>query len=185
MPKSSSNKQVLNELNTQLSKLKGELQSAKKTAGIDEYLNVTIKANQARFERIHTPGSKDKGVGEFYIELEITAKQTDLYIPISIASGKKTTGFMYRIEGTGTGQIDSASASWRGDAVTEVTLGTLFYAKIPASKTGTFIIKSTIRGNIRKTYTIVISRINYKLNLNDGRYRQYTKEITSDRIIFQ
>lgn len=98
--------------------------------------------------------------------------------------GKKVAGFMYQIEGTAFGTIVTAEVRARGSGVSQVTLGTLRYAKIPAGKTVSFEIRTTIRGELRKTYKIVFTRLNYKLNLSETRYRQYLKEIHSDSVAF-
>jgi hypothetical protein len=91
---------------------------------------------------------------------------------------------MYQIEGTAEGSISVAGVRARGDGVSLVTLGTLIYAKIPAGKTASFEIRATIRGMFGKTYKIIFTRINYKLNLTDARYQQYLKEIRSESVRF-
>ena len=185
MEKSSvSKKQLLKELDGQLKKLQGELVVVQKITGIDEYIQVKVKKDQARFERVRIEDGADKGIGKFFIQIDITAKLENVFIPISIASGKKATGFIYQIEGTAEGSIATANATCRGEGVTQVTLGTLLYAKIPPGKTASFRIQATIRGKIGKTYKITINRINYKLNLSDARYKQYIKEIVSDSVKF-
>lgn len=114
--------------------------------------------------------------------IDIKAKKENVFIPINIASGKKTTGFMYQIEGTAEGQITSASVECRGEGVLQVTVGTILYTKIPQGKTATFRIQASVRGQMSKTYNIVINRINYKLAVTDGRYRQYIKPIPTDSV---
>lgn len=178
------NKQLLKELTAQLKNLQAELVTAHKAEGKDAYIDVKVKKNQARFERIKTKGEDDKAIGKFYIEIDIIAKQETVYIPISIASGKKTAGFMYQIEGTAPGAIANAEVTPRGEGVTQVTLGTLLYAKIPPGKTASFQIRAIIRGKLAKTYKIVFTRLNYKLSLTDARYQQYLKEITTDSVTF-
>ena len=91
---------------------------------------------------------------------------------------------MYQIEGTGEGIITTADVTVRGEGISQVTLGTLLYAKIPVGNTATFRIQTTIRGKIGKSYKIIINRINYKLTLQDPRYQQYIKEIVSDSVKF-
>lgn len=185
MPKTSpTQKQKLKTLNTQLKSLQGELVTAKKLEGIDDYILLKVQKDKARFERIKTKGEADKGVGLFFIKIDIKAKAVDVFIPLSIASGKKVTGFMYQIEGTAEGGIATANVTCRGDGVTQVTVGTLLYAKIPAGKTATFRIQASIKGKIGKTYKIIINRINYKLALAETRYTQYIKEIISDTVKF-
>ena len=174
----------LKELNAQLKRLQGELVEAHKREGKDAYIAVKVKKNQARFERIKQKGEADKAIGKFYIEITITAKQDAVFIPISIASGKKVAGFMYQIEGTAEGSLATADIETHGEGVSQVTLGTLRYAKIPAGTTASFQIRATIRGRVGKTYKIVFARLNYKLNLTDARYQQYLKEIHSESVKF-
>ncbi len=178
------NKKLLKTLNAELKRLQGELVEANKLEGKDAFIGVKVKKNQARFLRIKQKGEDDKAIGKFYIEIDITAKQENVFIPLSIASGKKTAGFMYQIEGTAEGTIATADIKIRGEGVSQVTLGTLLFAKIPTSKTASFQIQATIRGKIGKTYKIVFTRLNYKLKLTDARYEQYLKEIHSESVKF-
>jgi hypothetical protein len=184
MEKTSTNKQLLKELQAQLKNLQAELVAANKLEGIDAYITVNVDTNQARFQRIKKKDAEDKAVGNFLLELLVTAKQQPIFIPLSIASGKKPTGFIYQIEGTAEGVLAGATITCRGDTVTQVTVGTLLYAKIPTRETASFRIQASIRGKFGKTYKIIISRINYKLTLSDARYQQYLKEIISDTIKF-
>ena len=182
MAKTPQGKQMLKDLSTQLKRLEEELVIANKAEGKDEYITVKLGKDQARFERVKVEGEKDKAFGKFHIMIEVTSKNSDVFLPLSIASGKKPTGFIYQIEGTAEGVITTADVTVRGDGVSQVTLGTLLYAKIPAGKTATFRIQTTIRGKAAKTYKIIINRINYKLTLTDARYQQYLKPIVSDSV---
>lgn len=181
---STDNKKLLKELNAKLKKLQAELIEANKLEGKDSYINLVIKKNQARFERIKKKDTDDKAIGKFYIHIDISAKQVPVFIPLSIASGKKVAGFMYQIEGTAEGRIATATIKTRGEGVSQVTLGTLLYAKIPTGKTASFIIQTTIQGSFGKVYKIVFARLNYKLHLTDTRYQQYLKEIHSESAKF-
>jgi hypothetical protein len=169
-------------LNADLKILQAKLVEANKLEGKDAYIDVKVKKNQARFEKIKQKGLEDKVVGKFYLQIDVTAKAGEVFIPISIASGKKTAGFMYQIEGIAEGSLANAEVKVRGDGVTQVTVGTLLYAKIPAGKTASFEIRAAIRGKSGKAYKIVFTRLNYKLNLADARYQQYLKEIHSDGV---
>ncbi len=171
-------------LQTELKVLQEKLVEAHKLEGKDSYIDVRVTKNQAHFEKRVQNDNVVQTLGKFYIEIDITAKQGTIYIPLSIASGKKTAGFMYQIEGTAPGSISTASVKVRGEGVSQVTLGTLLYAKIPATTTASFQIKATIRGTFKKRYKIVFTRLNYKLQLTDARYRQYLKEIHSDNVLF-
>jgi hypothetical protein len=176
------NKKLLKQLNADLKILQAKLVEANKLEGKDAFIDLKIKKNQARFEKIKVKGVEDKSFGKFYLELQIAAKQADVFIPISIASGKKTAGFMYQIEGTAEGSLANADVKVRGEGVSQVTVGTLLYAKIPAGKNASFEIRAAIRGKSGKAYKIVFTRLNYKLNLADARYQQYLKEIHSDSV---
>lgn len=178
------NKKLLKELNVELKRRQAELLMINKFEGKDAYIDVKISKNQARFEKNRKNDSTDTAVGKFFMELAITAKQAEVFIPISIASGKKTAGFMYQIEGTAEGQIATTGSKVRGERISQVTLGTLLYAKIPTGKTASFQIQATIRGGLGKRYKIVFTRLNYKLHLTDARYQQYLKEIHSDSVTF-
>jgi hypothetical protein len=185
MKKSSSQptKQI-NNLTKEVSKLQAELAMVLKANGVDEYIAVKLHKNQARFERTKRKGEPDTAAGHYLMTLDITAKKQTVYVPLSIASGKKPTGFSYQIEGTGEGMIARADVECRGEGVTQVTLGTIVYAKIPTGKVGTFRIMVTIRGKLGKLYKLFIYRINYKLLVTDVRYQQYLKEIHSKSIKF-
>lgn len=177
-------KRLLKEANAELKKLQAQLVVAKKAEGIDDYITPKVKKSQARYEVTRKNGEPDKGVGKFFLQINITAKKETVYIPLSIASGKKVAGFMYLIEGTGEGLITTAEVDSRGEGVTQVTIGTLLFAKIPPGVTSEFRIQATVRGKKGKTYTITINRINYKLDLTDARYQQYLKQIVSDSVKF-
>jgi hypothetical protein len=177
-----SKKKTLSQLQGELKRLQAALLEAQKKEGKNQNIEVKVQLNQARSDVVKQKAGEDKRFAKFYLEIRVTAKGTDVYIPISIASGKKTAGFMYRIEGTAPGSIVETAIKVRGERVTHVTLGTLLYAKIPAGKTASFQIKATTRGKSRETYGIVIFRLNYKLELNAQRYQQYLKEIVSDSV---
>jgi hypothetical protein len=179
------NKKLLKDLNAQIKVLQAKLVEANKKEGKDAYIEVKVKKNQGRFERIKQKGKEDKEEGRFYIELSITAKDADVYIPLSIASGKKTAGFMYQIEGSGEGGLLNAGVEVRGEGVTMVTVGTIIYAKVLAKKTGSFEIRAAIKGEKGKSYKLVFTRLNYKRNITDARYEQYLKEIHGEKVVFK
>jgi hypothetical protein len=105
--------------------------------------------------------------------LDVTSKQGEVYVPLSIASGKKVTGFVYQIEGTGVGSLATADVEGKGAGVTQVTLGTLRYAKILQEKTASFRIQVDMKGKIGKEYSVLIHQINYKLSASDARYKKF------------
>jgi len=180
------NKKLLKDLTAQLKELQTKLAHALKLEGKDANIEVKITKNYARYRKIVTKRREvpDVPAGQFYLTLEITAKQGTVFIPLSIASGRKTAGFMYQIEGTAEGTIDTASVEVKGDGVTQVTVGTLLFAKIPTGKTARFTLELMIRGALKKKYKIVITRLNYKLALTETRYQQYLKELHSDDLTF-
>ena len=149
---------------------------------VAEALNVRIQKSQTRFKRVRNPEGPDIGIGNFFLLIDITASLEDIYIPLSIASGKKTTGFVYQIEGTAQGSISTTDISCSGKGVTQVTLGTILYAKIPKGMTATFRIVIEIRGRMNNSYAIGINRIHYKYNPSDARYEKYLKEIRSTNL---
>lgn len=181
---SAANKKLLKDLHAQLKVLQAKLVEANKLEGKDVYIDVKVKKNQARFQRVKQKGVEDKAVGKFYLEIDMTAKQAEVFVPVSVASGKKTAGFMYQIEGTAPGSIVTTDVKVRGEGVSQVTVGTLLYAKIPTGKIASFQIQAEIRGSFGKRYKIVFTRLNYKLALKDARYQQYLKEISSDSVSF-
>lgn len=114
-----------------------------------------------------------RGQGQFDLSLDVTCLQEAVYIPLSLASGKKSTGFIYQIEGTAEGAISTADIVCHGEGVTQITLGTLRYVKIPTGKTADFRFTFLIEGDYGKEYKIVINRINYKLDPRDARYKKF------------
>jgi hypothetical protein len=148
-------------------------------------LKVRIQKSQARYTRVRDPKGPDAGIGEFFLLLDITAVHKTLYIPISIASGKKPTGFIYHIEGTAAGAISTTDISCSGAGVQQITLGTIRYAKIPAGKTATFRIQVEMAGKVGKAYSIVINTINYKFDPSDARYAKYQEPIASKTATFR
>jgi hypothetical protein len=141
--------------------------------------------SKADFVRTRNPNGPDQGTGTFLLELAITPAAATIYLPISIASGKKATGFVYQIEGTAAGTIDTTEITCHGDGVTKITLGTLLYAKIPVGTTATFRFLITIGGKIGKEYTVVINRINYKLHPTDARYTRFDTELRTKTLKFR
>ena len=123
--------------------------------------------------------------GQFNLNLTVIALQGTVYIPTSLASGKKPTGFVYEIEGTGEGNISTASISCSGEDITQVTFGTLQYTKIPQGRTATFQMVISIEGSWGHSYRIIINRINYKFNLTDARYKRFDTSISTNELTFR
>jgi hypothetical protein len=150
----------------------------------DEHINIKVQKSQSRFKRVKNTDGADQGIGNYFLALDITAKKETIYLPISIASGKKPTGFVYQIEGTSEGKIVTTDISCRGEGITQIRIGTVLYCKIPVGVTALFRIQNEIKGKIGKTYKIVITRLNYKLDPNAARYKQFITEINSDNLRF-
>lgn len=147
-------------------------------------ITVKVQKKQARFKRIREVSGPDVGAGEFFLLIEVTAGKEAVYVPLSIASGKKPTGFVYQIEGSKEGALVTTDLSCSGASITKVTLGTLLYAKIPAAKTATFRILIEIRGKIGGEYGVVINRMHYKFDPSDARYQKFESEIPSKFLKF-
>lgn len=156
-----------------------------KKAAFNGVLEVRVQKSQGRHKRIRDPQGPDSGIGEFFLLVDVTAQEKTAYIPISIASGKKPTGFVYQIEGTAPGAISTTDISCSGTGVTQITSGTILYAKIPKGKTATFRVLVEMRGKAGKEYTILIERINYKFDPGDARYQKFEEEIRSKTLVFK
>lgn len=91
---------------------------------------------------------------------------------------------MYQIEGGAAGSIIGTEMKVRGEGVSQLTVGTLLFAKIPTGSTASFQIQVSITGSFGKTYKIVFTRLNYKRKLTEQRYQQYLKELHSDTVKF-
>lgn len=151
----------------------------------DGHIYCTIEKSQVRFKKVRDSEGGDTLLGEFFILLNILALQETVYVPISIASGKKPTGLVYHIEGTAEGKLSTTNISCRGEGVSSVTLGTLLYAKIPPTKTATLRILIEMRGKPGKEYKIVINRINYKLDASDARYKKFETSLGTETLKFR
>jgi hypothetical protein len=182
MSKPLSNQEKIKQLKKQINELQVQLEEAKKREGLDPNIEVKIHKNQARTEAVRPVGQHQKTFGHFFIELSITAEQAPVFVPISIASGKKTAGFMYHIEGSAESSLAGASIGVRGTRVTQVKLGTLLFARIPAGVSARFRLRAKIRGKEDEQYQLVISRLNYKLDLAQTRYHRYLKPINSKTV---
>lgn len=152
--------------------------------GIDGLVHARIDKASERFTRIRVPRAQDAGIGEFFFLVHLTALQGTVYVPVSIASGKKPTGFIYQIEGTAPGSIVKTTISCSGDAVTQITVGTILYAKIPAGMTGIFRILVEMKGTVPHSYRIVTTTLNYKLDPSDARYKKLAMTLSSGILKF-
>ncbi len=142
---------------------------------------ILVKVREAKesTRRIPNPDGPDPVLGKFWFIIDIKAPVRDLYVPVSIASGKKPTGFSYQIEGTVPGAIKSTDIECRGEGITQITHGTILYCKIPAGLTATFKIRVEMRGALSKAYRILIYQIQYKHNPTDARYQKLPQDIRS------
>ncbi|MFM2374344.1 MAG: hypothetical protein RLZZ234_339 [Candidatus Parcubacteria bacterium] len=150
---------------------------------ITDALKVKVTKKGERFTRVKNPNGPDSAVAEFFLLVDITPTSSTIYIPLSIASGKKPTGFVYQIEGTKQATIMGADISCKGSGVTQIALGTLRYAKIPKGTKATFRIHVEVAAFMHHTYHITLNRINYKHDPSDARYKHYDEGIESGTLI--
>lgn len=145
----------------------------------DGSIKVELESTGSRFNkpRVSDAANKDVGSGKFFLSLNVTALTSSVYVPISIASGKKTVGFIYQIEGTAAGEISSTEITCSGDEVTKLTVGTLLFAKIPVGKTAGFRMEIDINGQLKKEYRIIVNQVSYKLDPKDTRYKKLDVEL--------
>lgn len=147
-------------------------------------ISVRLEKTNGHFRKVHVRGGEDIGTGMFMLLLDITALNRDVFIPISIASGKKPTGFVYEIEGTKEGMISTTEIKCEGDDISQITLGTILYCKIPATKTGTFRIIVETQGKLGGEYKVVVNRIDYKYDPSDARYVKLDQDFPSESVRF-
>ena len=140
---------------------------------------VDVKKNKAHFKRVRANKDKNTVLGSYLLHVFVAAKTSELFFPLSIASGKKTAGFMYYIEGTAESSVASATVEVTGEGVSVVTVGTIRYVKISPGKSATFILKIAVRGRYGEVYKVVISKMHYKLFLHEVRYRLFEKILPS------
>lgn len=184
-PTTITKEQLAAELEKRADALEAQLAKKQKQAMLrDEFIKIKVAKSQSRFQRLKNTGKTNIGHGEFFVQLDITATNAPIFIPLSIASGKKSTGFIYHIEGTAEATIHKTTLTCVGDGVTKITLGTLVYAKIPAGKTGSFKAFIIIRGRTSKEYKIAINRVNYKLDPQDTRYKRMDVDIPTKSVRF-
>jgi hypothetical protein len=125
-----------------------------------------------------------KGLGVFFLLFEITAGPQALHIPISIASGRKSAGFLYLVEGGSEGVSTAVIQAKGGKGVTTVTSGSVVYTKIPSGMTASFIVNAEIIGLLRENYKIVVSTISYKTSPNDFRYKKFQTALSTSDLPF-
>ncbi len=151
----------------------------------DGIIKIVVEKSEAHFSRAYDKiRSDDFGIGKYLLLLNVMASKETVYIPVSIASGRKSTGLIYHIEGTA-GGVATVTVSSKGEGVATVTSGSISYCKIPAGKIATFKIIAQVTGSLGKEYKIVVSRINYKLNPNDLRYKRFLTEIGTETLKFR
>lgn len=156
-----------------------------KAAVTDTHILITVRDTKESARRERDPDGPDPVTGKFWFDIDVTAARRDIYIPLSIASGKKPTGFVYQIEGTSEGSILTTDIACKGTDITQITLGTLRYCRIPAGMTGTFSIRIEVRGKLGKSYRVSIRQINYKLDPGDARYQKISQDIQAKMLKFR
>ncbi len=152
---------------------------SKKSAIKDAYITVQETHDLTRVRKL--PGSRGSlsVSGSYVLFLDVTADKETIFLPVSIASGRKSTGFIYYTEGAKV-VGSNAEITVSGDGITMVASGTIPYCKIPVGKTAHFKIFADVDVESTRQYKFVISRINYKLNPNDARYKRFITEIGTD-----
>lgn len=151
---------------------------------MNEALYVDVQDTKASFKRTRNPDGLDPVIGKFWFELNITAGTKDIYLPVSVASGKKPAGFVYQLEGTVPGQISKTDISCKGEGITQITLGTIVYCKIPAEMTAAFRIRIEMRGQVGKSFRAVLTHMHYKFDLRDTRYQKHIQQIHTKMLKF-
>lgn len=151
----------------------------------NESLRIHVQKTQESFEVVHDNEFPRLAVGTFFFVIDITALGNDLYVPTSVASGKKPAGFIYQIEGTAAGSIVTTDIKCVGEGITQIVLGTIQYTKIPAGMTATFRIRVEMKGRLSEEYRVYITQIHYKLDPADARYEKSVEEISSDTLRFK
>lgn len=155
-----------------------------KVGSTQTHILVKVRDTKESSRRERDPDGPDPVTGKFWFDIDITAIEKDIYLPLSIASGKKPTGFVYQIEGTAQGSILTTDIKCKGSGITQITLGTLLYCRIPAGMTGTFSIRVEMRGQLGKSYRVAIRQINYKLDPGDARYQKSSQDIYAKMLKF-
>ena len=156
-----------------------------KNSYIDECIRIVpIKIDAHASEGYNKDRSDKKSIGKYFFQVDVTAQKETVYIPISIASGRQSTGFIYQIEGMGEA-IGRASIDGRGEGVVTVTSGSITYFKLMPGQTVSFKILVEVTVARKTVYKVVISRINYKLNTNDPRYKRFLLELPSKPLKFK
>lgn len=151
----------------------------------DGFITIIPQKLDAHFSEGYDTDRSDKiGTGKYFFHLDVTAEKETVYIPISIASGRQSTGFIYQIEGTDEAK-GTASISGRGEGVTTVTSGSITYFKIAAGKTVSFKIVIEVTAKIHREYRAVINRVNYKFNTSEPRYKRFVVEIGTKSVKFK
>ncbi len=151
-------------------------------------MTVRVIRTQSHFYKSKLPSQeeyKGKGLGTYFLLFEITAGPDALYIPISIATGRKSAGFLYVVEGDGTGTPTALIQGKGGKEVSTVTSGSIVYTKIPGGKTAAFIVNAEIVGTTEHSYRIVVNTISYKTNPNEYRYKKFHTELGTDSLVFR
>lgn len=148
----------------------------RKVTVTDTFININVTQAEARINKMPRPRGSYAILGKYSIFIDVTAIKDTIYLPVSIGSGRKSTGFIYQMEGVAA--INSkATISYKGEGTTIVTSGSISYCKVPAGKTASFKIFAEIESAKPSGYRFVISRINYKFNPNDMRYKRFITEI--------
>ncbi len=86
-------KKQIKALEGKVKMLRTEFREAERREGKDPYISVVVKKKQGRFERVRKKESADVALGHFFFMIDVVTKEKDIFVPLSIASGKKPAGF--------------------------------------------------------------------------------------------
>ncbi len=151
-------------------------------------MSVRVVRTQMHFYKDKLPRQAEyvgKGLGTYFLLFEITAGPDALFIPISIATGRKSAGFLYVVEGGGVGIPTALIQDKGGKEISIVTSGSIVYTKIPPGKTASFVLNAEIVGELERSYKLMVNTISYKTNPNDYRYKKFQSDLGTETLTFR
>lgn len=181
-------RQLLLNLNEQLKSLQAQLAeiNGTKISTTTPPVGVSLKKSTGSFKKLNNEdGSDDSGEGKYMLQIAVAAGSDDLYIPVSIATGRKSNGLIYQVEGSERAE-STATVSCSGENSVVVTSGSLSYCKVPKGMTVSFKVLVSVVGELKEEYRVVLGHINYKLNPSDLRYKKFLlKDIRTKLLKFR
>lgn len=150
-------------------------------------LSIRIIRSQSHYYETKLPRQEEyrgKGLGVYFLLFEVIAGLDAIYIPLSIATGRKSAGFLYVTEGDGKGVPSVALVSEGGEGVTTVSSGSIVYVKIPQGRSARFRMNGEIIGTEGVGYRILLTVLSYKTNPNDFRYKKFLIDLGTELLSF-